>query len=166
MGLLAEGATHGYELERLIRARGVRNWTSLGTSSIYYVLRRLEDHGLIVSHKESPAEKARREFKLTHEGRKMCAEGSLRLLREVKLVHAPVLVGMANLELLDRSDVLLALRERRNNVAECLEGLIGARTNPDVPLVARLIFDHPAAVLEAELKWIDGTIATLEEIDD
>ena len=38
LGLLAEKPRHGYELEEVIIARGMRDWTEIGFSSIYYLL--------------------------------------------------------------------------------------------------------------------------------
>lgn len=34
LGLLAEAPRHGYELDRVIEQRGIREWTTLGFSSI------------------------------------------------------------------------------------------------------------------------------------
>lgn len=162
LGLLAEGSTHGYELERLIRARRVREWTSLGTSSIYYVLHRLESRGLIVSHKTSSNIKGRREFRLTPAGWRTCIQGSLELIQQIVPTHAPVLVGIANIDLLDIEGVLTALQERKRGILERLEHLTAARAYPDMPLSGRLIFDHPVSTLEAELKWIESTTDVLE----
>lgn len=47
LSLLAEQPRHGYDLDRIIEQRGYRQWTSLASSSVYYVLGRLADRGLI-----------------------------------------------------------------------------------------------------------------------
>lgn len=49
LGLLAEGQKHAYGLEQDIAARGMRAWTEIGFSSIYYVLNKLESAGLLAS---------------------------------------------------------------------------------------------------------------------
>jgi hypothetical protein len=38
LGLLAEMPRHGYQLEQVIDDRGMREWTEIGFSSIYFVL--------------------------------------------------------------------------------------------------------------------------------
>ena len=38
---------HGYQIEQEIARRNMRAWTYLSNSSIYYVLQRLEEKGLI-----------------------------------------------------------------------------------------------------------------------
>ena len=40
---------YGYTIEKIIEERGMRHWTDIGFSSIYYVLKRLESRNLIVS---------------------------------------------------------------------------------------------------------------------
>ena len=45
LGLLAERPRHGYEIEEVIEARGMREWTAIGFSSIYYLLNKLEKGG-------------------------------------------------------------------------------------------------------------------------
>ena len=37
LGLVAEMPRHGYELEQVIEQRGMREWTQIGFSSIYFV---------------------------------------------------------------------------------------------------------------------------------
>jgi len=47
LSLLAEQPLHGYDLDRVIEQRGYRQWTSLAFSSVYYVLKRLAERGLV-----------------------------------------------------------------------------------------------------------------------
>ena len=37
LSLIAEKPRHGYEIEVVIEARGMREWTEVGFSSIYYI---------------------------------------------------------------------------------------------------------------------------------
>jgi len=48
LSLIVEKPRHGYEIEQVIQERGMREWTEVGFSSIYYLLRRMEQRGLIV----------------------------------------------------------------------------------------------------------------------
>ena len=45
LSLLAEQPRYGYEIEQLIEQRGMRAWTELGFSSIYYLLKKLARQG-------------------------------------------------------------------------------------------------------------------------
>ena len=47
LGLIAEQPRHGYQIEQVIEERGMRNWTEIGFSSIYYLLKKLEKAGYV-----------------------------------------------------------------------------------------------------------------------
>ncbi len=49
LGLLAERPKHGYQIEQEIALRGMRDWTEIGFSSIYYVLNKLAGAGWLAS---------------------------------------------------------------------------------------------------------------------
>jgi DNA-binding PadR family transcriptional regulator len=49
LGLVAERPKHGYQIEQDIAGRGMREWTEIGFSSIYYVLNKLEAAGWLES---------------------------------------------------------------------------------------------------------------------
>ena len=71
LGLVAERPRHGYEIDQVIKERGMRDWTDVGFSTIYYLLKNLERDGLIEGRLEEPERgPARRVFHLTSGGRK------------------------------------------------------------------------------------------------
>jgi DNA-binding PadR family transcriptional regulator len=45
LSLVDERPRHGYEVEQVIEERGMREWTEIGFSSIYYLLKKLEREG-------------------------------------------------------------------------------------------------------------------------
>ena len=49
LSLIAEVPSHGYKIEQTIETRGMREWTEIGFSSIYYLLKKLEKAGLMES---------------------------------------------------------------------------------------------------------------------
>jgi len=53
LSLVAERPRHGYEIEQVIAERGMRDWTEVGFSSIYYLLKKLEQEHLIESRLEA-----------------------------------------------------------------------------------------------------------------
>jgi len=68
LGLVIEHPCHGYDLDRTIAERGIRQWADVAFSSIYYVLGKLETRGLVRSeHGDGP--KSRRVYSATDEGR-------------------------------------------------------------------------------------------------
>ena len=55
LGLVAEMPRHGYELDQVIEERGMREWTQIGFSSIYFVLGKLQKLGLVTAKKPAGA---------------------------------------------------------------------------------------------------------------
>ena len=56
LGLVAEMPRHGYELEQVIEERGMREWTQIGFSSIYFVLGKLKKMRLVTAKKPAQGE--------------------------------------------------------------------------------------------------------------
>ena len=54
LSLVAQGCEYGYEIEQVIQDRNMRAWTEIGFSSIYRILNKLEEKGLVDS---KPGEK-------------------------------------------------------------------------------------------------------------
>lgn len=55
ISLLAEAPLHGYGVEQVIEQRGMRQWTEIGFSSIYFLLKKLESRGLIEPLEKTPS---------------------------------------------------------------------------------------------------------------
>src|SRR5512134_3281584 len=72
LGLVAEMPRHGYELDQVIEERGMREWTRIGFSSIYFVLGKLQKLGLVSAKRPKGANvgtKARKVYSVTPGGR-------------------------------------------------------------------------------------------------
>lgn len=167
LGLLAEQPRHGYDLEAVIEQRGVRAWTPLAFSSIYYVLGRLESRGWVVSKREGGGPKGRRVYRPTPEGLRVAAEGTRRVLTDTTPQPVPVLIGMANSPLLSPDELTASLAARRDSISAKRGDLARARSSQE-PLEAFVaaIFTHSELALDAELAWIDQTLASLAPTSD
>ena len=66
LGILTEGPQHGYHIEQVITERGMRQWSDIGFSSIYYILDKLEKKGLADS--KSSKGKEKKEYQITDKG--------------------------------------------------------------------------------------------------
>ena len=99
LSLVMEREMHGYEMERLIVERGMRNWTQVGFSSIYFVLRRLERAGLVASRLETAPGRgpARRVYAPTDRGRDAYAADLIARLSEPERPYPLFLQGLAGL---------------------------------------------------------------------
>ncbi len=74
LSLLEERPRHGYEIGKLIESRS-RGRIAFRIGSLYPILCRLEDRGLIQGRwVEKPGERRRRFYRLTADGRKFLAK--------------------------------------------------------------------------------------------
>lgn len=168
LSLLAERPCHGYEIERLIEERGMREWTEIGFSSIYYVLGRLEKERLVESVVEERVGKGpnRRLFRVTPAGREAWQAAVYRALSVPEPVHSPFMLGLANLPGLTTDKVLTALTAYRQRLAERLIHIAGERQRQrsTAPDFVDALFDRSEALIHAELTWLDRFIARQKEV--
>ena len=74
LSLLESGPRHGYDIGRMIERRS-RGKLQLRIASLYPMLCRLENRGLITGRwVERPGERRRRFYRLTADGRRMLAQ--------------------------------------------------------------------------------------------
>ena len=157
LGLLAERPRHGYELEEVIAARGMREWTEIGFSSIYYVLGKLRERGLVIERAEAPARgRPRKVYAPTPAGLQELVKGTEAAIADLHPVHPALLVGLANEPAIPPRRLVAALRARRFAIDRRVQSVReAAARQPDVPEFVRAIFDYSQGQLDAERRWLD-----------
>ena len=158
LGLVAEMPRHGYELEQVIEQRGMREWTQIGFSSIYFVLGALEKKGLVKA--ETPASaKAKKRYAMTKGGKRMLVHQTLTALTSVRPTSSSLLMGMMHWSVLTRDQALAALQTRKEAVAKELQRLedIHFEQQP-LPDHVDAMFDFSIGQLKAEAEWIAKTL--------
>jgi DNA-binding PadR family transcriptional regulator len=159
LGLVAEMPRHGYELDQVIEQRGMREWTPIGFSSIYFVLAKLERLGFVAA--ATPAgPKAKKVYRVTRAGRAALSEQTLAALRTVRPNYGSVLLGMAHWPVLERDAALGALEMRGLAVEAELARLgdIQVARQP-LPDYVEALFDYALGQLRAEATWVADTLA-------
>jgi DNA-binding PadR family transcriptional regulator len=158
LGLVAEMPRHGYELDRVIEERGMREWTPIGFSSIYFVLGKLERRGLVLAD-ESAGPKARKVFRVTAAGRQTLAEQTIAALERVHPSHGSLLLGMAHWPVLKRDAALGALVARAAAVEAELRRLSDIQVaQQPLPDYLEALFDYAIGQLRAEAAWVAQTL--------
>ena len=152
LGLLVEKPRHGYELEEVIAERGMREWTEIGFSSIYYLLTKLRDRGLIAETGEPARGKARKVFAPTAGGFQACARAAEEAVATLRPMFPPVLVGLANQPAIPPARLKAALDRRATALADKIAELRAIRHQG--PPFVRAIFDYSHSQLEAEQRWL------------
>jgi DNA-binding PadR family transcriptional regulator len=158
LGLVVEMPRHGYELEQVIEQRGMREWTQIGFSSIYFVLAKLEKLELVAAEKPAGA-KARKVFRVTDAGHATLVEQSLAALRTIRPSYASVLLGMAHWPVLERDAALGALK-KRGAAVEAERKRLGDIQVAQQPLpdYVEALFDYALGQLRAEAEWVAQTL--------
>lgn len=160
LGLVAEMPRHGYQLDQVIEHRGMREWTPIGFSSIYFVLGKLEKSGLISAAKaERASEKARKVYTVTRTGRRALVKQSVAALRNVRPTYSSVLLGMVNWSVLSREEALEALQARRHALDAERERLASIQLDQQPqPDHVEALFEYSLAQLRAEAQWVSQTL--------
>jgi DNA-binding PadR family transcriptional regulator len=163
LGLVAEMPRHGYELDQVIEQRGMREWTQIGFSSIYFVLGKLETLGLVTAKKRAragPGTKARKAYSLTPAGRRALTAQTIAALRDVQSPCSSVLLGMINWSALKRERALEALQARCKAIEAELArlGAIQVEQQP-LPDHVEALFEYSLGQLRAEAAWASRTLA-------
>lgn len=173
LGLLYENSHYGYELEKIIEERGMRNWTDIGFSSIYYVLKKLEDKNLVVKELEKVEGKpSRKVYTVTYDGKLMMQEKSRKLLTEnIKLI-SPFDIAIAYLDILTPQKAVEHLKKYRISTEKrikFLEKSVEMHENLNSPYNVVALFTRPLAMLKAEKIWVDEFIEKIideEKLED
>lgn len=166
LSLLAEQPMHGYQIEQTIEGRGMREWTEIGFSSIYYILEKLRTRGCVVSRLE-PAEgkgPARQIFSLTPVGREVFRQAALNALASPSRTFSNFQLGLAALPLFNKTEILNSLRSYlfmlKSKHKEIKEKSAGF--GPNLPWHAAAMFDLDFAQLQCEMDWLKKFILTVE----
>ena len=162
LGFVAEMPRHGYELEQLIDRRGMREWTQIGFSSIYFVLGKLEAKGFVKAETPKTA-KAKKCYKLTRTGKKALVNQTMFALKNLRPSSSSLLMGMIHWPALSRDQALESLQARCEAVSKELSRFkdIHFEQQP-MPDYIDTMFEYSLAQLKAEAKWIAKTLAYMQ----
>jgi DNA-binding PadR family transcriptional regulator len=104
LGIINKGAKYGYEIEKFIEKEDMREWTSIGFSSIYYILNKLEKKKLVESKSIITSDnKARKNYELTEAGLSSLRENVIRTLSEPDDVVFPFDMALYHRDVIDIS---------------------------------------------------------------
>ena len=169
LSLIAEKPRHGYEIETVIEERGMRNWTEIAFSSIYFLLNKLVKQGLASSATAPAAGRgpARKVFSITPTGKAALREGVLESVRNPDWGDQAFLFGLSCLPMLGHEGSLEALEARHSALQQKKSEL---EQNLAVNLTAfpahvNAMFTFSIAVLQANLDWLTAYITQLQKGD-
>ena len=163
LSLLAEQPRHGYDLDRVIEQRGYRQWTSLAFSSVYYLLKRLSERGLLEPDEGSQGR--RTVFRLTEAGRRELKQAAGERVLAPAPPSAGVLPALNAYSRLDDPELVTLLVRRAEALLGRLDELRALRAQVDEEH-ALAIFDYEILRQEADLAWTRSFLKKADSDED
>jgi DNA-binding PadR family transcriptional regulator len=167
LGLLYDEPQYGYQLEKTIEGWGMRNWTQIGFSSIYYVLKKLEKKELVKSKLEKVEGKpSRKVFTITDLGRNTMKEKLVDLISWNKKLINPFDLGLAYLNYLEPQKVVECLEnylESAQGRIKFLESSVKMQEELDAPYYVVALFSRPLTSLKTEIEWVKKFIEKIKK---
>lgn len=166
LGLLREKPLYGYEIKQIIEEH-MNDWTSIAFGSIYFALDKLTEEKFVEKiGVEQPGKRPSRSvYQITDSGR----DEFLQLLRngwnEVEREFFAIDICLFFLDSLPREEVIQYLQQRIQIYQATLTHLQEHRTEqmsrPEVPALARTIFDHSQAHIQTEFNWLTDLLENI-----
>jgi DNA-binding PadR family transcriptional regulator len=162
MSLLAEKPAHGYQIEQIIEERGMRDWTNIGFSSIYYILEKLRKIGWLDSVLKYGEGKgpARQIYSLTNTGRDIWKKAVISALSHPHRSGSNFQLGLSNLLHLEKKQIISALEKYVNELEQKYQQVMEKLTNYGDNLTwnASAMFDLSLTQIKTELDWVKAFI--------
>jgi DNA-binding PadR family transcriptional regulator len=161
LSLLAEKPNYDHDLNRMIDSRGMRRWAAIGSSSMYYVLEKLEKQGLV---RQVSLFEGKRLFEISPAGIGVLQTAVVDLLANTHAHDKSFELGLVSLHVLSPQQVRSALNNRMQDITSTLnrmqQQLEQARGENSFQTEA--YFSHRVAMAQAELQWITSFIGAWE----
>ena len=166
LGLIMEQPRHAYEIEQVIEARNMRDWTEIGFSSIYRLLTGLEKAGWL-SVELRPAEgrgPAKKVYHLTEEGRRAWQQGALQHLATPERRYSSFLLGLDNLSALPPDEARQAISENLAHHKKVRQHLNqGVEQHPlKDDFFISIFFDYILNQMSSEIEWLENLSTRLQ----
>ncbi len=168
LALLHEEPMHPYEIYRTLEQRSETRLARITVGAVYHAVERLVADGLaeVVGTEREGRRPERTTYRATQAGTAALLPRLVSLLADEQRSYPPFAVGLAEAPHLPRAQAIAALRARRDRLvaaqAWSASTLTKLREERLLPLRFVLDLDHEAAILAAEVAWLDDVTARLE----
>ncbi len=163
LGIIAEGACHAYNVEKIIKKRGTRNRLNIGFSTIYSTLKKMESRGLLESS-FAPQENlpGRRVYSITAKGERVFSEELKKALSQPQRAPSLFETGLDFGKYLNHNELKEALSLYDAEISRLVQIKVREITNFDGnDALKRALLTRPLALLQAERKWIKELMSLL-----
>lgn len=165
LGLIAEEPSHAYNLNKKIEERNMRNWTNIGRSSIYRVMKKFEKKNLAKKWVEEVDNRIVKIYKITDLGFKILKTNVFKIISEyygkndedfyVAFSMLPILTEVQQIKAFTS-----ALIKMKNHKKE-LESMLNEYS--ELPLNVKGLFLHPIKILETDIEFFNFIIKEIKK---
>lgn len=163
LGLIAENPSHAYNINKRIEERGMRNWTNIGKSSIYRVIKSLEKKGLTDKWIEEVDNRTLKVYNITEKGSRVLREKVVNVIKEfIGKNDEDFYVAFSMLPILSHEEQIESISYSLNTIIKHkkeLEEMLDESSH--MPLNVRGLFLHPIKILGIDVEFLNWV---LEEI--
>jgi DNA-binding PadR family transcriptional regulator len=161
LSLVAETPRYGYEIQQVIDERGLREWLTIGFSSLYYILNKLERQNMLTGQLQPDGRgPARKVYSITEAGRGVLQTAVSDLLRQPRSLGSGFELGLANLKALKSRQVYMVLHHHHIDLKQGLEQVEKAwakhKEEHDTSDHINALYTHSIAMMRAELEWMEA----------
>jgi len=165
LGLVAEYPCHGKDINYRIEERGMRNWTAIGRSSVYGVLKKLKEDGLVDSWVEEEDNRVVKMYQITNKGSEVLKNKVFRVLNEFTgKNNQDFYVAFQDMPYLTQDELIEAFSNALQNIRKHkkeLEDML-SELGP-LPLNVRGLFTHPIKILETDIEFFKEVIEEIKQ---
>jgi len=160
LGLVSEHPCHGKEIDERIKERGMRDWTAIGKSSIYGVLKNLKENNLVESWMEEENNRLVKIYKITNKGTKLLKNRIYKILNEYIGRNDPdFYMAFSMLPYLSEEEQIEVFSNSLNTIKKHkleLEKMLNE--NIKMPLNVRGLFIHPIKILNTDIEFLKDVL--------
>ncbi len=165
LGLVAEHPCHGKDINERIEKRGMREWTAIGKSSIYGVLKNLKEKDLVDSWVEEEDNRMVKMYQITPKGESVLKSQIYRILNEfIGKNDQDFYMAFSMLPVLSQEEQIEAITNSLNTIRENkkeLEQMLNK--NSKMPLNVKGLFLHPIKILETDIEFLEWVLEEIKE---
>jgi DNA-binding PadR family transcriptional regulator len=165
LGLLLDRPTHGYEINRHVKAEGVNTWFDVSPAAVYYSLNKLHQQGLISETQSGGGRGEKSVYRATERGREQFFAGMEGALASQQPVRHDYDLGIFFLNKLPQERALGLLEQRvrflHERQSQLEQQIERKRSTGDALQVA--ILEHRASCTQVESQWLGSIIEHLQQ---
>ncbi len=174
LGILAENpqGDHPYNINKKVEDRGMKNWTNIGLnfslSTIYRILDRLEEDGLVESYMEEVDNRERKVYSMKGFGWEVLVYKIYTVLKNyIGRSDEDFYLAYSMFIYLPKEQRIEVFTNSLNKIKQHKEDLDKMlKENENMPMTVTGLFKHPSMVLQTDIKFIEWVLDKIEKGED